>query len=82
MIDRQCSLIRKTELDDYLARCAAPLNEQLRKAVFCNACDLVFADGVVEQEEKDFIQALRRIMGISGDDAQTIVQVMRWKNHG
>jgi tellurite resistance protein len=42
----------------------------------------VLADGVVEAEEKEFINNLRRALGLSGDDAQMIAQVMVYKNQG
>ena len=37
---------------------------------------------LVEEEEKEFINNLRRALKLSGDDAQMIAQVIVWKNQG
>ncbi|MEO1526206.1 MAG: tellurite resistance TerB family protein [Planctomycetota bacterium] len=55
---------------------------ELRECVFANAVDIVLADGVVEQEEKEFIDTLQEKLEIDGKRAKTIVQVMVFKNHG
>jgi len=44
--------------------------------------DLVLADGVVEDAEKEFLDDLQKILNISGDQALTIVEVMIIKNRG
>jgi len=81
-IDRMCGMLNKKGVDVTLETCAKVLPENLHRAAFANACDLILADGVVEAEEKEFINKLRKAIGLSGDDAQTIAQVMVWKNQG
>lgn len=81
-IDRMLGLIKRKGADVCMETCAKVLPENLHRAVFANACDLILADGVVEDEEKEFINKLRKALGLSGDDAQTIAQVMVWKNQG
>ena len=61
---------------------AAALPENLHRAAFANAVNQVLADGVVEDEEKEFINKLRRALNLAGDDAQMIAKVMMWKNQG
>ena len=82
MIDRMLGLLKRQGVDGVLDRCARTLPEELHKTAFANACDLILADGVVEEEEKEFINKLWKILGISGDDAKTIAQVMVIKNKG
>lgn len=82
VVDRAAGVINRKGFDAALAEFAGVLPEGLHKAVFANACDLVLADGVVEAEEKKFINDLRRALGLSGDDAKTIAQVMVYKNQG
>ena len=81
-IDKMLSLIKRKGPEDAMATCAKALPEQLHRSVFANAVDLVLSDGVVEDEEKEFINKLRAALGLSGDDAQMIAQVMVWKNQG
>ncbi|NJM72195.1 MAG: tellurite resistance TerB family protein [Scytonema sp. RU_4_4] len=58
------------------------LSYDLREAAFAVATDLVLADGVFPQEEQDFLSDLYQALGISGDIATQIMQVMLIKNRG
>ncbi|MFO0797807.1 MAG: tellurite resistance TerB family protein [Gemmataceae bacterium] len=82
LIDRGNKTIRQKGPEDALKLFAQALPEPLHRAVFANAVNQVLADGVVEDEEKEFIQNLRRALGLSGDDANMIAKVMMWKNQG
>jgi uncharacterized tellurite resistance protein B-like protein len=82
LIDRANKLIRQAGPDEAMQQFAAALPESLHRAAFANAVNQVLADGVVEDEEKEFINKLRRVLGLPGDDAQMIAKVMMWKNQG
>lgn len=82
LIDRAAGIIKRSGIDAALQQFAAALPENLHRAAFANACNQVLADGVVEDEEKEFINNLRRALKLSGDDAKMIAQVMVWKNQG
>lgn len=82
LIDQGNKVIKRAGQDDALKQFAAALPETLHRAVFANAVNQVLADGVVEDEEKEFINDLRRALGLSGDDAQMIAKVIMWKNQG
>lgn len=82
MLDRLVGIIKREGFDVALPRFCKAVPDELKSTVFANACDLVLADGVVEEEEKEFINRLWRCLGISGDDAKTIAQVMVIKNKG
>jgi tellurite resistance protein len=82
LIDRGNKLIKREGPEEALKQFAAAVPENLHRAVFANAVNQVLADGVVEEEEKEFINDLRRALGLPGDDAQMIAKVMMWKNQG
>jgi len=63
-------------------RCAEALPEGLRQTAFANACDIVLADGTVEDEEKEFLDHLQKTLELDGDTALNIVEVMIIKNKG
>ena len=82
LIDQALAHIKRVGFDAALQQFAKALPENLHRSVFANACNQVLADGVVEQEEKEFINNLRRALCLSGDDAKMIAQVMVYKNQG
>ena len=63
-------------------RCAAVLPPELRDCAFANACDLILADGVVEDAERAFLEHLQRVLEVDSDAALTIVEVLITKNKG
>ena len=63
-------------------RCSQALPEGLRQTAFANACDIVLADGTVEEEEKEFLDHLQKALELDGDTALNIVEVMIIKNKG
>lgn len=81
-LNRLLGILKRQGVPALLRRCAEVLPTQLHATVFANACELVLADGVVEEEEKEFLDDLQRILDISGDQALTIVEVMIIKNRG
>src|SRR5262249_40876663 len=82
VIDRAVGIIDRNDSEKALAQFARVLPEGLHKAVFANACDLVLADGIVEAEEKEFINKLRKALNLNTEEAQMIAKVMVYKNQG
>jgi tellurite resistance protein len=82
MLNRLLGMIKRDGVEPVLAHCAKVLPAELHKTAFANACDIILADGVVEDDEKEFINRLWKVLGLSGDDAKTIAQVMVIKNKG
>ncbi len=82
LIDRAAGIIKRSGVTGALEKFAAALPENLHRPVFANACNQILADGVVEDEEKEFINNLRKALNLPGDDAQMIAKVMVWKNQG
>lgn len=58
------------------------LSQDLREAAFAVATDLVLAEGIVAEEEKNFLNDLYQALGISREIAVQIVQVILIKNRG
>ncbi len=81
-INRLLGLIKRQGVEQVIRRCAEALPAQLHETAFANACELVLADGVVEEEEQEFLEDLQRALEISGDQALTIIEVMLVKNKG
>jgi hypothetical protein len=75
-------ILRRDGGEKLLDRCAAALPEELRDCVFANACDIILADGDVEDAEKKFLDTLQKKLAIDGDTALTIVEVLVIKNRG
>jgi hypothetical protein len=63
-------------------RCAAAVAPDLRDCAFANACDLILADGAVEDSERAFLEHLQRALELDSDTALNIVEVMITKNKG
>ena len=82
MMDTLLKILKKGGPDMLVDKCVPALPDELRDTAFANACDLVLADGVVEDEEKKLIEKLQNRLGIAGDEAMDIVRVMVIKNRG
>lgn len=74
--------LEKKGVDALIDACVQTLPVEIHKAAFANACDIVLADGVVEPDEKAFIDKLRAKLQVDDDTAKKIAQVMVIKNKG
>jgi hypothetical protein len=82
MMDVLLKILKKGGPDMLVEKCVPAIPEELRATAFANACDLVLADGVVEDEEKALVEKLQNRLEIPGDEAMDIVKVMVIKNRG
>ena len=64
LIDRAAGIIKRSGVTAALEKFAAALPENLHRPVFANACNQILADGVVEDEEKEFINNLRKALNL------------------
>lgn len=80
MIDRLFRSLNNEGPASLLQQCAEILPDDLRAPAFCNAVDLVFADGEVLEDEKEVIEGLAQLLGIESGDAEMIVNVLAIKN--
>ncbi len=82
MLNKLYGTMKKKGVDALLKQCVETLPETLRLPVFTNAVDIVLADGVVEPDEKEFIEKLTHMLQIDGAKAKMIASVMVAKNKG
>jgi hypothetical protein len=82
MINRLLGMLKREGPEEVLSRCSTVLPEELKETAFANACDLLLADGGIEDAERVFLDSLQRKLEINGDQALTIVEVMIIKNRG
>lgn len=82
MMDRLVGHLERKGHEQLLLKSYPAVPPELRECAFANAVDIVLADGVVEQEEREFIDDLQTKLEIDADRAKTIVKVMVYKNHG
>jgi hypothetical protein len=82
LLNRLVGILKRRDPDHLLEESIPALPPELKETVFANACDIVLADGVVEDEERAFIEKLQLKLGLPNDHALTIVQVMVLKNKG
>ncbi|MBW4669931.1 MAG: tellurite resistance TerB family protein [Cyanomargarita calcarea GSE-NOS-MK-12-04C] len=82
MFDRLLGILKRDGIDNLFNIAKESLSQDLREAAFAVATDLVLADGVVTQEEKEFLNDLYYSLSISSDIATQIVEVMLIKNRG
>ncbi len=82
MFNKLMGVLKKKGVDVLVDACTEALPAELRDTAFANACDIVLADGVVEPDEKEFVDNLQRKLAIASDVALEIVQIMVVKNKG
>ncbi|HEX3150348.1 MAG TPA: tellurite resistance TerB family protein [Gemmataceae bacterium] len=82
MADILFRMVKRDGVIGMADRCAAVLPPELRDCAFANACDLILADGVVEDAERAFLEHLQRALDLDSDTALSIVEVMITKNKG
>lgn len=82
VMNKLMGVLKKHGPDDLVDGCVESLPEDLRKAAFANACNIVLADGILEDDEKEFINSLKDKLQLEANLAKTIAQVMILKNKG
>ncbi len=82
MMDRLVGELKRGGPEKLLEKAYDAVPPELRECAFANAVDIVLSDGVIEQEEREFIDDLQGKFEIDSKRAKAIVQVMVYKNHG
>jgi uncharacterized membrane protein YebE (DUF533 family) len=80
--DECTRLIKREGAEPLLQRAAAILPDELRLTAFANACDLILADGIVEEREKQYLDLLLTSLKLDQETGINIVEVMLIKNRG
>ena len=58
------------------------LPDELRETAFSCAVDIAFADGVVDDSEKEMLNELQKVLEVSDEIGGKIIDVMAIKNRG
>ncbi len=82
MLNKLHAILKKKGVEALIDQCVAKLPPELKNTAFTNAVDIVLADGVVEPDEKQFIEMLQGRLQIDNKTARMIVEVMVAKNRG
>ena len=82
MMDSLLKILKKSGPLKLVDACAEALPDGMKQTAFANACDILLADGSVEEEEKEFLDHLQKSLEIDGDTALSIAEVMIIKNKG
>lgn len=82
MMDRLLGVLKRGGPEQLVEKSVPALPPELRETAFINCCDIVLADGVVEDDEKEFINNLMIKLEMDSGRAKDIVQVMVYKNQG
>lgn len=80
MIDKMMGALRRESWKSLVSRCAVALPATLKPTVFALAVDFVFADGSVEDAEKELVTILQRELEIDDSAAGAVVEVLATKN--
>ena len=79
-LDKVAGLAKKRGIGPLLQAAKAALGPDELAAAFFVAVDLVLADGVVEENEKKFLEELQRTIGMDDATATKIAEVVLIKN--
>ncbi|HEY9617086.1 MAG TPA: tellurite resistance TerB family protein [Microcoleaceae cyanobacterium] len=82
MIDQLFGILKRDGVSVLFNRAKASLPYELQESAFAVATDLVLADGVVTEQERDFLNQLYSALNIPDETAMKIVEVMMIKNRG
>ena len=82
ILQKMANLIQKRGVQPVLEAAARTLSPELRQTAFVLAADLVLADGVVEEKEKQFLEGFQKTLQIDSELAIKAVEIMVIKNRG
>lgn len=71
---------RLREQEAALREACEALPTDMRAATFAHALDLVLADGELNQDEADFLNAIVQHLGLAREDVERIADVIAMKN--
>lgn len=71
---------RLRDEEEALAQACAAIPEEMRLSLFAHALDLVLADGDLNQDEADFLNALILNLNLDRDGVERVADVITLKN--
>ncbi|MEK6236021.1 MAG: tellurite resistance TerB family protein [Planctomycetales bacterium] len=82
MMDRLLGVLKRGGPEKLIELSVPAIPPELRETSFANAVDIVLADGILDPEEKTFMDDLLIKLEVDQARAKTIVQVIVFKNQG
>ncbi len=82
MMDRLMGLLKRGGPEKLVDTVINYVPAELKETTFANACNIVLADGTVEEDEREFLNSLVRKLEINAEKAMKIVRVLVIKNKG
>jgi uncharacterized tellurite resistance protein B-like protein len=82
LIKKTSGILKKFGPKVLLEKAAASLPPELKPTAFAISVDLVFADGVVEDEERAILELIYKQLAIPKELANKIIEIMKIKNAG
>jgi len=82
MVNKLIQLLKEKGLDALVEKAVSSLPEGMRDTAFASMVDLVFADGVVVDQEKALLENLHKRLGVPTKEAMNILRVLMLKNKG
>jgi len=80
LLEKNLSILRRDGFNALFNAAKESLSPELREAAFAVAADLVMAESIVTEEEKNFLNDLYQALDIPRDTAVKILQVLMLKN--
>ena len=80
MIDKLFGILKREGVGALFNAAKSSLPHEMAPSVFAVATDLVLADGVVTEQEQDFLNQLYQALEIPDEIAVKVVEVMMMKN--
>ena len=75
-------IVDREGIDTLINAAKDALENNLKEAVFINAVEIVMADGIVDTKEKQFLEKIQKVLGVSDDRVEQIVDILKVKNRG
>ena len=82
LLKKLVNVIKKQGLEGLVTMSNETLPGDLKETAFAVATDLAFADGDVDQTERDILTKIQLMMGIPEAQAMKIIEGMMIKNKG
>ncbi len=80
MLKKLVTILQNEQVGGLVAVAKSSLPDELRETAFSCAVDIAFADGVVEDSEKELLNELQQILEVSDEIGGKIIDVMAIKN--
>jgi len=82
MFKKLVTVLQNEGIGGLVAIAKSSLPQELHETAFLCAVDVALADGVVEDSEKELLEELQQILGVSDEVGAKIFEVMQIKNRG